>query len=187
MAVYSELDYVVEHIRTRIQSFYETLKKDAVAERLYSTKSTDEAGCVDSPDIDSFLYSKSLEKDPSALKITSQGGSDTAIGGRGNEDKVATSPKKKFKVVNFATTPYSKTGVGEASTFTFEKERSHKLSSNASSVTTSDSTVISNISSLTKLLKPDAQATTTSTLMDDVVCTGGVLWIMFSLVVNLSA
>ena len=36
MALYSELDIVVAYIRSKTQSFYETLKRDAIAEQLYT-------------------------------------------------------------------------------------------------------------------------------------------------------
>jgi len=62
MAMFSELNDVVHQLRYKTQIFYETLKRDSIAEQLYnfSNESTSEID-PDTP------YSKSLEKDYSNL------------------------------------------------------------------------------------------------------------------------
>ncbi len=54
MAVYCELNEVVQHLRFKTQSFYEALKRDAIAEQLYSPESPD----------NEVYFSRSLEKEP---------------------------------------------------------------------------------------------------------------------------
>lgn len=56
MAVYCELNDLVNHLRSKTQSFYETLKRDAIAEQLYSPEAESEA-----------YFSRSLEKDQALL------------------------------------------------------------------------------------------------------------------------
>lgn len=60
MAVYCELNDVVQHLRNKTQTFYEALKRDAIAEQLYSS---------DSPDNEVY-FSRSLEKEPQIVMPT---------------------------------------------------------------------------------------------------------------------
>lgn len=53
MAVYCEMEEVVQHLRFKTQSFYEALKRDAIAEQLYSPEGDAEA-----------YFSRSLDKEP---------------------------------------------------------------------------------------------------------------------------
>ncbi|GAM22160.1 hypothetical protein SAMD00019534_053350 [Acytostelium subglobosum LB1] len=61
MAVFCEIDEVVEQIRYKTQMFYESLKRDSIAEQLYNFSNDD------STNDQSIPYSKSLEKDYSNL------------------------------------------------------------------------------------------------------------------------
>jgi hypothetical protein len=160
MAVHCELDIVVEHVRTKIQTFYETLKKDAVAECLYTEEGP--PGNIASPKLEHFMYSKSLDKDLPILKQPTG-----ANATKSNEDR-SLSPKKKFKVVTFTSTSYTH---GVENLFTFEKE---KLPHNAPAISGIASNKIpthsNNVSALTKLLKPDMPSGKGgSALTDDVL------------------